>query len=138
MYSGCHQCELPADQEHEEAHTQAKAHYCVIEERSIPAITGKVTGISGHRRWIAGHLPVEQSVGELHAGETQDDGGMGIARGVGERMVLAMDRHPLSRLHAGERPCEHPTRCSDAWRELQRAVRKTPMKIDRRHQEGDL
>ena len=59
MDSGCHKCELPAEQEHEESHTQAEAHQRMVEEKSVPAISRKVAGISGHRRRIPGHLAVQ-------------------------------------------------------------------------------
>lgn len=118
MDSGCHKRELPAKQKHEEAHTQAKAHQRVVEEKSIPAISRKIAGISGHRRRVAGHFPVQQGVGELYARITQDDGGMGISLGVGERMVLAMYRDPLLWPRAGARPNEHSTHRSNTRGEL--------------------
>jgi hypothetical protein len=138
MDSGCHERELPTEQEHEEAQTQTKAGDGVVEEQAIPPISGKVTGISGHRRRIASYFSVEQGVGELDAGKAQDDGGMGIAHRVGERVVLAMHCDPLPWPHSGAGPDEHSTCHSDTGGEAKRAMRKAPMEIHRGHQEGDL
>jgi len=136
--SSGHKRKLPTEQEHEEAHSQTKADNRVVEEEPIPAIRRKVTCISRHRRRIACHSPVKQSVGELYARKTQDDGGVGIAHRICECVVLAMHRDPLPWPHAGTRPDEHSTRRLDTGGESKGAVRKAPMEIHRGHQEGDL
>ena len=63
---------------------------------------------------------------------------MGVAHRVGEGVVLAMHCDPLPRAHARADPNEHATGPSDTGGKLKGAVRKTPVEIHRRNEQGNL
>ena len=62
---------------------------------------------------------------------------MRIALDVGEGVMLSMDRNPLARTNAGRQPQHEPEHVADRGRQGQRAMRESPMKVDRRAEIGE-
>ena len=63
---------------------------------------------------------------------------MGIAFPVRERVMLAMDGHPLLAALPGREPENRPKHNIGKWVDHQRPMREGPVQIDRCRDDGDL
>ena len=104
----------------------------------VQPILGQVGRETAQRVGLLGLTRVVVDVEELDAPEAEQLRAVRITLAVGERVVLAVHRHPfLSALARGE-PQEHATEQLSGRMEYERPMRQSSMEVNRGDQHGHL
>ena len=115
-----------------------ESQQAVPEEHALRPIIRDVARVPLEDGGVLRFLEVEEHVAELNGPETHQMRAVRIAFFVGERVVLAMDGHPLFRGQAGRQPQREPEEPGHGRVQRERAVRRGAMEIDGRAEDRHL
>ena len=134
---GGEQPDLPSEHHDEHGDAEGETEQGVVVEQPVHAGRRKVLGVAGDRRGVPRLPPVHRDVEHLHLDPPVEHGGVRVALDVGERVVLAVHRHPLPGPDAGGHPRDDPKCLGGRPAQGERPVRERPVQVDRGRGVGD-
>jgi hypothetical protein len=137
VHEGGQEPHLPAERQHQRAHPEAEADEGAVVQDPVERGRREVLGVAGQGRGVAGLLAVHLHVEQLHLDPAVQHGGVGVALDVGERVVLAVDGHPLAGADARRDPDQEAERLGGRTAQGEGAVGEGAVQVDRRGQVGE-
>ena len=141
---GGEQTDLPAEQHGERTDADGETEQRVVVEQPVHAGRREVLGVPGEGRRVARLPAVHRHVEHLHLDPPVEHGGVRVALDVGERVMLAVHRHPLPGPDAGGHPGDEPERLGRRPAQGERPVGERPVQVhggrgvgDQAHDDAD-
>jgi hypothetical protein len=108
------------------------------EDPAVPPVLADVLRPAGQRLRVPRLADVVVDVAELDLPEAVDERAVRVLLSVGEGVVLAVDGDPLAAILAGGDPQDDPEEEVSDRMQSQRAMRQSPVQVDRGRKHGGL